>query len=152
MQATLTNATSSSRHTGLGLRILNITLWVFQVLLAIAFALHGWMMVSPPAELVDMMNAQLGVAFRLFIGVAELLAAIGLILPGVTRIMPQFISLAAAGLMIVMASATLLHAFRGETQSAITTAILFVIVTAVAYLRWNVVPIAGRNIFARRAG
>lgn len=150
MQARLMNATSRS-HTGLGLRVLNITLWVFQVLLAVAFALHGWMMVSPPAELVDMINAQLGVAFRLFIGIAELLAAVGLILPGVTRILPQFISLASVGLMIVMASATVMHTFRGETESAITTAILFVVVTAVAYLRWKVAPITARKMFSGRA-
>lgn len=149
MQATLTNATSRSRRTGLGLRVLSVTLWVLQVLLAVAFALHGWMMVAPPAELVEMINAQLGVALRLFIGVAELLAAVGLILPGVTRILPQFISLAAAGLMIVMASATVLHAIRGETSSALTTAILFVIVSAVAYLRWKVVPIAARRLISR---
>ena len=145
MQATLTSTVSQNSRKGLGLRVLNIAVWLFQVLLAVAFALHGWMMVSPPAELVEMMNAQLGVAFRLFIGVAELLAAVGLILPGITRILPQFISLAAAGLMIVMVSATVLHAVRGETSSAITTAILFVIVSAVAYLRWKVVPIAARN-------
>ena len=87
----------------------------------------------------------MGGAFRLFIGVAELLAAVGLILPGITRMLPQLISCAAAGLMIVMASATAMHAFRGETSSAITTAILLVILTAVAYLRWKVVPIAPRG-------
>ena len=56
--------------------------------------------------------------------------------------------------MIVMASATVMHTFRGQTESAVTTAILFMIVTAVAYLRWKVVPIAVRKRhqvpFARR--
>ena len=47
--------------------------------------------------------------------------------------------------MIVMASATVFHIYRGETDSAITTAILFVIITAVAYLRWKVVPITARR-------
>jgi uncharacterized membrane protein YphA (DoxX/SURF4 family) len=69
-------------------RVLNIALWTLQVLLAAAYVAHGWMMVSPPAELLALMNAQLGEGFRLFIGVAELLAAAGLILPGVTRILP----------------------------------------------------------------
>lgn len=73
------------------------------------------------------------------------LAAVGLILPGVTRILLQCISLAAAGLMIVMASATVMHTFRGETESAVTTAMLFVIVSAVGYLRWKVAPIAARK-------
>ena len=145
MQATLTSTVSHNSRKGLSLRVLNSAVWVLQVLLAVAFLLHGWLMVAPPVEMIAMMNAQLGVAFRLFIGVAELLAVVGLILPALTRIMPQFISLAAAGLMIVMASATVFHTYRGEIESAITTAILFVIITAVAYLRWKVVPIVART-------
>src|SRR5215217_3302491 len=105
-------------------RALNIALWVLQVLLAAAYVAHGWLMVSPPAELVAMMNEQLGVGLRLFIGVAELLAAVGLILPGVTRILPWLTALAAAGLMIVMSSATVLHFSRGETASGISAAVI----------------------------
>lgn len=40
---------------------MNIVLWVLQMLLAAAFAAHGWMLVSPPADLVELMNEQLGV-------------------------------------------------------------------------------------------
>ena len=124
---------------------MNIALWILQVLLAALFVWHGWLLVAPPAELVELMNSQLGVGFRLFIGVAEWLAAAGLILPGITRILPQLTALAAAGLMIVMASATVFHALRGETGSAITTAVLWVLVTGVAYLRWQVKPISPRT-------
>jgi uncharacterized membrane protein YphA (DoxX/SURF4 family) len=126
-------------------RALNIALWALQVLLAAAYVAHGWMMVSPPAELLAMMNEQLGEGFRLFIGVAELLAAAGLILPGITRILPWLTALAAAGLMIVMSSATVLHVFRGESGSAVSAAVLFVLVTIVAYTRWKVQPITGRK-------
>jgi hypothetical protein len=91
------------------------------------------------------MNEQLGERFRLFIGGAELLAAAGLILPGITRILPSLTALAAAGLMIVMSSATVLHVVRGESASAVSTAVLFVLVTLVAYTRWKLVPIAGRK-------
>ena len=126
-------------------RALNIALWVLQVLLAAVYVAHGWLLVSPPAELVALMNEQLGVGFRLFLGVAELLAATGLILPGVTRILPFLTSLAAAGLMIVMSSATALHLFRGENGSAVSAAVLFVLVTIVAYTRWKVQPIAARK-------
>ena len=75
---------------------------------------------------------------HIFIGVAELLAALGLSLPGVTRILPWLTALAAAGLMIVMGSATMVHVFRGEIGSAISTMVLFVLVTVVAYKRWKV--------------
>lgn len=124
---------------------MNIVLWILQVLLAVQFLFHGWLFLSPPAELVDIMNAQFAPWFRIFLGVAEWLAAIGLILPGITRILPWLTALAAAGLMIVMASATVLHLTRGETSSAIMTAVLFVLVTFVAYMRWKVKPIAART-------
>ncbi len=124
---------------------MNIVLWVLQVLLAAEYAWHGWLMVSPPPEIAEIMNTFLPPWFRIFIGVAELLAAVALILPGATRIMPWLTSLAAAGLMIVMASATVLHAVRGETTSAIMAAVLFVLVTFVAYMRWKVIPIPARN-------
>jgi putative oxidoreductase len=141
------NLHTANRNTKAGTpsRALNIALWILQVLLAAAYLAHGWLMVSPPAELVAMMNAQLGAGFRMFIGVAELLAAAGLILPGVTRILPWLTALAAAGLMIVMGSATVLHVFRGESGSAISAAVLFVLVTIVASMRWKVQPIAART-------
>ena len=145
MQSMTINTTTTKTATGNRSRALNITLWLLQVLLAAAYVAHGWLMVSPPAELVAMMNAQLGVGFRLFIGVAELLAAVGLILPGVTRILPWLTALAAAGLMIVMGSATVLHVVRGETESALSAAVLFVLVTIVANTRWKVQPIAVRK-------
>src|SRR5687768_16029304 len=94
--------------------IMNIVLWILQVLLAAVFFAHGGFMVAPPADMVEMINGQLGQGLRLFIGVAEILAAIGLILPGVTRILPRLIPAAAAGLMIVTVSATVLHTWRGE--------------------------------------
>jgi len=137
---TAINTTQSTRS-----RALNIALWILQVLLAVVYVAHGWLMVSPPAELLALMNEQLGVGLRLFIGVAELLAAAGLILPGITRILPGLTALAAAGLMIVMSSATVLHISRGETASAVSAAVLFVLVTIVAYARWKVQPIAARK-------
>jgi uncharacterized membrane protein YphA (DoxX/SURF4 family) len=138
---------TAGTHTQAGVpaRALNIALWILQGLLAVVFLLHGWLMVSPPAELVAMINAQLGAGFRLFIGVAELLAVIGLLLPGLTRILPLLTAVAAAGLMMVMGSATIFHLSRGESASAITTVVLFVLVTLVAYARWKVAPIAPRK-------
>ena len=132
---------------------MNRFLWVLQVLLAVAFVAHGWLFLFPPADMVAVMNASIHPAFRLFIGVAEVLAAIGLILPGLTRIQPWLVPSAAAGLMIVMIGAVILHIARGETSSAIVTAILFALVTFVAYMRWRVQPILPRTpIPVHRAG
>src|SRR3954463_4807424 len=120
---------------------MNILLWVLQVLLALAFLAHGLLLLFPPASVVELMNASMSRAFQLFLGLAEIAAAIGLTLPGIARIQAWLGPCAAAGLMIVMLSATIFHIGRGETSSAITTAILLLMATVVAYMRWRVAPI-----------
>lgn len=125
---------------------MNIVLWLLQLLLAMAFLAHGRLFLFPPPEMVAPMNASIPPALRLFIGVAEVLAAVGLTLPGITGILPWLVPCAAAGLMIVTFCATVLHATRGELTSALTTAVLFVGVTFVAYVRWKVRPILPRTV------
>ncbi|HEX6925145.1 MAG TPA: DoxX family protein [Longimicrobiaceae bacterium] len=125
---------------------MNIALWILQLLLAAAFAAHGWMLVAPPPELLPIINESLGVAFRLFLGVAEIAGAIGLLLPAATRKMPWLTPLAAACLAFVVASATVLHLSRGENSSAVTTVILFLLAAFVAYGRWRLRPIQARNV------
>jgi uncharacterized membrane protein YphA (DoxX/SURF4 family) len=125
---------------------MNIVLWVLQVLLALAFLAHGCLLLFPPAAMVEQMNASLPRWFQLFLGAAEVLAAVGLTLPGFTRIQPWLVSCAAAGIMIVMISATIFHLIRGEIGSAITTIVLLAMATFVAYVRWQVAPIRTRPI------
>jgi uncharacterized membrane protein YphA (DoxX/SURF4 family) len=128
---------------------MNIFLWILQILLAAQFLWHGWIMVFPPAEYVEAMNATLGIELRYFIGIAELLAVLGLILPGVLRIHTWLLPLTLLGLMIVSASATVYHSFRGETSSAIYTAVLFIIISFVGYMRWKIKPILPRQTAQR---
>jgi hypothetical protein len=124
---------------------MNILLWVLQVLLALAFFAHGCLLLFPPAAMAAQLNASLPRWFQLFIGIAEVLAAVGLTLPGVTRIQPWLVAWAAAGIMIVMISATVFHVTRGEAGPAVTTTVLLAMATFVAYMRWRVAPIrAGR--------
>lgn len=78
----------------------------------------------------------------MFIGIAEILAAIGLILPSLTRIAPGLTPLAAAGLVIVMAGAIVYHARRGEYPMVGATAVLLVLAAVTALLRWQTVPIS----------
>ncbi|PYQ99787.1 MAG: DoxX family protein [Acidobacteria bacterium] len=125
---------------------MNMVLWVLQALLALAFFAHGCLLLFPPASIVAQMNASLPRWFQLFIGVAEILAAVGLTLPGLTRIQPWLVSAAAAGLMIVMICATVFHLARGEVTSAITTVVLLAMATVVAYMRWRVAPIQSRSV------
>ena len=124
---------------------MNIMLWVLQVLLALAFLAHGLLFLFPPAAMLELMKF-IPAAFRIFLGVAEVLAAVGLTLPGITRIQTWLIPCAAAGVMIVMISATVFHIARGEISSAITTAVLLLVATFVAYMRWKVMPIMTRKI------
>jgi hypothetical protein len=123
-----------------------ILLWVLQVLLALAFFAHGLLFLFPPAAMVEQINAALPRWFQLFLGVAEVLAAVGLTIPAVTRILPALVPSAAAGIMIVMISATVFHLMRGEITSAITTVILLAMATFVAYMRWRVAPIRPRAV------
>src|SRR3712207_9437057 len=105
MQAAVNTEAKTRSSVSLAARLGNIGLWILQALLAALFAWHGQLMAFPPAELVAMIDANIGPNLRVFIGVAELLAAVGLLLPGITRILPSLTPLAAAGLMIVMSSA-----------------------------------------------
>lgn len=125
--------------------VMNKVLWVLQILLAAAFLAHGLLFLNPPAELVEQMNASLPRRFQLFLGVSEVLAAVGLTLPGLTRILPWLVTWSAGGIMIVMVSATIFHIARGELSSAAITLVLLVMATFVAYMRHRVMPIPVRR-------
>lgn len=114
---------------------MNITLWILQGLLAAAFLAHGWLFLSPPPEIVEQMNATLPRWFQLFLGVAEVLAAVGLTLPGITRILPWIVTWAAVGVGMVTLSATVFHLMRGEVSSALITTMLLAMASFVAYMR-----------------
>jgi uncharacterized membrane protein YphA (DoxX/SURF4 family) len=123
---------------------MHVFLWLLQALLSAAFLAHGLMLLFPPADVATQMNAMLPRWFSLFLGVAEVAAGLGLILPGLLRIQPWLVWLAALGLLPIMAGAIVLHIQRGETPAAVTTTVLFVMLAAVAYLRARVAPIAPR--------
>lgn len=125
--------------------LMNITLWVLQVLLAAAFFAHGWLFLSPPPDIAALMNESLPRWFQLFLGVAEILAAVGLTLPGLTRVMPWLVVWAAVGIMIVMVGATVYHLVRSEFTSAVITLVLLAMATFVAYMRRRVLPISARH-------
>lgn len=129
---------------------MNVTLWILQLLLALVFLAHGFMMLMPPPDIAAQMNAMLPRWFSLFLGAAEVLAAVGLTLPGITRIQPALVPLAAAGLMIVMIAATVLHAWRAEYSSAAITLVLLLMATFVAHGRWRRLPIPPRRLGAGR--
>ena len=127
---------------------MNILLWVLQVLLAAVFLAHGLLLLMPPPDIAAQMLMSLPRGFWVFLGVAEVAAAVGLTLPGLTRINPWLVAWAAGGIMIVMISATIYHVMRNEISSAVVTFVLLLMATFVAYMRLRVMPIAARRSLA----
>ena len=127
---------------------MNIVLWVLQVLLAVAFFAHGWMFLAPSPEIAVLMDASLPRWFQVFLGVAEIAAAVGLTLPALTGIKPWLVSWAGAGVMFVTASATIWHLVRGEFSAAVTTVVLFAVATLVAVARHRRLALATRQAVA----
>ena len=109
--------------------------WTCQILLALAFLAHGLMMLFPPPDIAVQMNAFLPRWFQVFLGVAEVLATIGLTVPPLVRRERWLIAWAAGGIMIVMVSATILHLSRSEFSSAFITFVLLCMATLVAKVR-----------------
>jgi hypothetical protein len=91
-------------------RRLNVALWIVQGLLAALFLFAGSTKLILPIDVLMSMGSPNQIAlpgwFIKFIGVAEVLGAIGLILPRLMRIRPRLTPLAAAGLVIIMIGAT----------------------------------------------
>src|SRR5215203_6458783 len=83
-------------------------LWIVQGLLALLFLFTGGTKLLLPLEVLTEQTPLLPGLFVRFLGVAEVLGAIGLILPGLLGIRPGLTPLAASGLVIIMIGATVL--------------------------------------------
>jgi hypothetical protein len=112
----------------------NVTLWVVQGLLAALFLFAGGMKLVLPIEAMAGPVALPGLLLR-FIGVAEVLGAVGLILPGLLRIHAELTPVAAAGLLIIMIAATVITAMGGTIAPAVVPFIVGVLAASVAYGR-----------------
>ena len=118
-----------------------IVLWILQVLLAALFLLSGVMkLLMPAAELTK--QSQFSATFLRFIGVCEIVGAIGLILPALTRIKPALTPIAAACLVIIMIGATVTTIQTMGAKVAVLPAVTGILVAFVAYGRWRLAPIA----------
>jgi putative oxidoreductase len=124
-------------------RALHISLWVAQALLALAFAAAGTMKLVTPVEETTQQLGLSGALIR-FIGVSEVLGAIGVIVPAATRIKPWLTPLAAAALTVVMVLAAMFHISRGELSSTPANFVLGALGVFVAWGRWRKAPIAPR--------
>ncbi|HXH13770.1 MAG TPA: DoxX family protein [Alphaproteobacteria bacterium] len=124
--------------------MMTAALWIVQGLLALLFLFAGGMkLVLPLEELTG--PIPLPGLFMRFIGVAEVLGAIGLILPGLLRMRPGLTPLAAAGLVIIMTGATGLTLAGGEVALALIPLVVGLLLVFVAYARWRLVPHGGSS-------
>lgn len=114
-------------------------LWVVQVLLALLFLFAGAAKLVLPAEALKG-PVVLPVLFLRFIGVCEVLGALGLTLPGLLRIRPDLTPLAAAGLVIIMIGATVTNLLGSVNAIALITLVVGLLAAFVAYGRWKVIP------------
>ena len=122
-------------------------LWVVQVLLALLFLFAGGTkLVMPIEEMTKQMPVAIPGWFLRFIGVAEVLGGLGLILPGLLRIRPGLTPLAAAGLVIIMVGATVLTVVAlGDPVTALIPLVVGLLAAFVAYGRWRAAPLRERG-------
>ena len=131
---------------------MTIALWIVQVLLAALFVFSGVMKFVMPVEEMTKQMPMMPGWFLHFIGVAEILGGLGLVLPGLLRIRPGLTPLAAAGLVIIMVGATAISAMIGPVVMALLPLIVGVLAVFVAYGRWRVAPHRGASAPAPSRG
>jgi hypothetical protein len=109
-------------------------LWTIQGVLALLFLFAGGMKLVMPVATLQRPVALPGVFVR-FIGVCEVLGALGLVLPGLLRVRPGLTALAAAGLVVIMLGATLLTATAMGVGPALFPLVVGTLAAFVAHRR-----------------
>src|SRR5467141_788558 len=126
---------------------MNIVLWIIQVLLALLFLFSGGMKLVLPIDVLTSMGppnqVQLPSLFIRFIGVCEVLGALGLILPGLFRVKTWLTPLAAGGLVIIMIGAVAVSLKLG-IGAAVLPFVVGLLLAFVAYRRWRLTPLSQR--------
>jgi uncharacterized membrane protein len=138
--AEVTCADAGVRHDAGMTSSMNVILWVVQAVLAVMFAISGLMKaIRPKAKLIDKYPWMLSFsqATVRFIGVMELLGAIGLIVPAASKVAPILTPIAGTSLAVMMILAATLHIRRRELSGVAFTATLFVLTALLALARFG---------------
>jgi membrane protease YdiL (CAAX protease family) len=124
---------------------LNVTLWIAQALLFVAFAAAGLMKVTMPIDQLAAKMPATPSALVRFIGLSELAGALGVLLPSLTRIRPRLTALAGVGLLVVMLLAAGTHIGRGELGALPVVGVLGGLAAFVAWGRGTRAVISPRS-------
>jgi hypothetical protein len=113
-----------------------VVLWTLQGVLAALFLFAGGFKLAMPLAALAKLTP-LPAPFIKFIGCAEVLGALGLVLPGLLRIRTALTPLAAAGLVIVMAGATTVTVATQGVAPAVLPLVVGILAATVARGRWH---------------
>jgi uncharacterized membrane protein YphA (DoxX/SURF4 family) len=116
-----------------------LMMWIVQGLLALIFLFAGGMKLVLPLQALTEQSSLPGLFLR-FIGVCEVLGALGLILPGLLHIQEVLTPLAAAGLVVIMIGATVITASGANAAAAIVPLTFGLLLAFLAYGRWQLAP------------
>jgi hypothetical protein len=122
---------------------MNIALWGIQIVLGILFLSAGFLKSTQPVDKLASAMPWVGdvrVFWPRFIGICEMLGALGLVLPGALHIQPWLTVVAAGGLAMIMIDAAMFHQARHEYAMIMANVVLFVLAVFVVYGRWVVLP------------
>ena len=119
------------------MKVGNIILWAGKCMLASFFAYAGFIKLSQAPDALVAMGwhwaADVAPKLITFIGIMELLGAVGIILPAALRVLPWLTTLASAGMVLLQLAAVALHLSRGETEMLWLNAILLLLAGAVTF-------------------
>ncbi|WP_219834063.1 DoxX family protein [Paenibacillus sp. R14(2021)] len=117
---------------------MNIALWIGQALLALMFLNAGVMKTiqyeKSKAKMPWMKEYSKGLVH--FIGIAELLAAVGFILPAALGVLPWLTGAAGVGIAIIMVLAIGVHGRKGEYGAVVMNIVLLAISVFIAIGRF----------------
>jgi hypothetical protein len=118
---------------------MNILLWIIQVLLALVFLFSGGMKLLMSVEAMQKMSPPNSIMmagwFIKFIGVCEVLGALGLILPGLLRRQQYLTVLSAIGLLIIVIGAVVVTLMGPGGPAVIFPLVIGLLCAFVAYGR-----------------
>lgn len=127
--------------------VLNVTLWIAQLLVGAPFVLFGAMkLIQPIAALTPMMpwTGQMPEGVVRVLGLIDIAGGLGLLLPGMTGIKPALTRAAAIGSIVLQISATVFHLSRGEAAMVPLNAVFLALLIFILWGRSTRAPLKSR--------